>query len=731
MNKRLPKILSVLVLLSGYSAASAQEHFYEPESEASVRNPFSGKVNLLLNKPVTDSAHWSDRVPEFVVDGKTGDANSHWAGTPLPASLTVDMGKETEVSGIWVVFFWGGGRIYEYIIESSVDGKDWQSLVDRRSNTQKSTKSGFVFKFKERSCRYLRIRITGGSAAGKGGHIVEFQAFGTDLEAAGKEGRTGAWSKIEDGLHGSLGSVYTRYKRNAIPVTDGKKTWNGTAWRGERVNAQFVVWTTEAIDDLTVSATPLKSAAGKKLGTGSITPHFVRYTKARDGIQPDIIENMKTVVVKGCTTRPVWVEMNVPQSAKPGKYTSTVSVSSSKVGTQQFDVELEVLAMQLPAPEEWKFHLDLWQNPFSVARIFNLKLWSKEHFAKMRPLFTMLGNAGQKCLTVSIINRPWGGQTYDPFQSMVKWTKKADGSWNFDYSIMDRWVEFMAECGISQQINCYTMIPWGDNFYYFDEASNETKTIKCQPGTEEFNAHWRPFLIDFVKHLKKKGWMDKTTIAMDERPHKIMIKLLAFMKETAPELKIASAINYAKKEGSGDLYDISVSIGHAKSIDPDYLAYRQKAGMKTTFYVCCGPAQPNTFPHSPPAESTWMGIHAAALGYDGFLRWAYNSWVEDPFLDTKHLARNWPDGDCFMVYPGARSSLRFEQLREGIEDYEKIRILKAKAAESDNPAVKAALLDLGNSLKRCSNVRIRKSAAETQVKDVIESIEKLSRLLSQ
>ena len=34
---------------------------------------------------------------------------------------------------------------------------------------------------------------------------------------------------------------------------------------------------------------------------------------------------------------------------------------------------------------------------------------------------------------------------------------------------------------------------------------------------------------------------------------------------------------------------------------------RTAAGKQTTYYVCCAPRRPNTFPFSPPAESTWLG----------------------------------------------------------------------------------------------------------------------------
>ena len=41
-----------------------------------------------------------------------------------------------------------------------------------------------------------------------------------------------------------------------------------------------------------------------------------------------------------------------------------------------------------------------------------------------------------------------------------------------------------------------------------------------------------------------------------------------------------------------------------------------------------------------------------------------------------------------MVYPGGNSCIRFEKLREGIVDFEKIRILREKAAKSTNKDVK-------------------------------------------
>mgnify|MGYP001527923622 FL=1 len=88
-----------------------------------------------------------------------------------------------------------------------------------------------------------------------------------------------------------------------------------------------------------------------------------------------------------------------------------------------------------------------------------------------------------------------------------------------------------------------------------------------------------------------------------------------------------------------------------------------------------------------------MAWFAAACGYDGMLRWSYNSWPADPVRDSRFTA--WPAGDTYLVYPDARSSIRFERLREGIQDYEKIRILRSELASDNTPegAAKRAELE--------------------------------------
>jgi hypothetical protein len=102
-------------------------------------------------------------------------------------------------------------------------------------------------------------------------------------------------------------------------------------------------------------------------------------------------------------------------------------------------------------------------------------------------------------------------------------------------------------------------------------------------------------------------------------------------------------------------------------------------------------------------ESTYISWYAASYGYDGFLRWAYDAWPSDPTRDARHVS--WPAGDCFLVYPGGKSCIRFERLREGIVDFEKINILKKMGASSTDKKVKKSLNDFVGFLSTLSKER--------------------------
>jgi hypothetical protein len=114
----------------------------------------------------------------------------------------------------------------------------------------------------------------------------------------------------------------------------------------------------------------------------------------------------------------------------------------------------------------------------------------------------------------------------------------------------------------------------------------------------------------------------------------------------------------------------------AEKFTPEELQKRKAEGKVTTYYTCCTEPRPNTFTFSPLAEAEWLGWWASKINVDGYLRCALNSWVKDPLQDSRFIS--WAAGDCYLLYPGGRTSARFERLIEGIQAYEKIRILRTE-----------------------------------------------------
>lgn len=459
------------------------------------------------------------------------------------------------------------------------------------------------------------------------------------------------------------------------------------AWRGERSNCQLAVSTGYAQADLRVTTSPLRMGNHEIATSASM----VRYTQAGQRITADIIGQENECRHSAGAHRAIWYEVNVPQHAEPGLYRGSITVTAPGCKPAVQEVSLEVLPAILPAPKDWKIHLDLWQHPQAVARWHDVEPWSPEHFAIMRPLMKRLAEAGQKCITCTLLDEAWNAQTYDWFPSMIQWKKGRDGIMRYDYSILDKWIQFMHdEIGICGQISCYSMLPWHLSIQYYDEATETMTSVKAEPGKPEFEALWAPFLRDFHRHMQEKGWAEKTCIAIDERPDRMVREAMRLVKGNAPAFRIASAVD-KPSELTREVYNISPVITHAGTALGDLLRERKAAGKITTFYVCMHPLIPNTYTASAPAEAEWLGFFAAANHLDGFLRWAYNSWNRNPLQSTNF--GYWSPGDCYLVYPGNRSSIRFERLRDGIEEYEKIQLLRARAAESPQAAEAIRTMD--------------------------------------
>lgn len=505
-----------------------------------------------------------------------------------------------------------------------------------------------------------------------------------------------AWSTVK-GTNLSWGTTDTRYDKGAVPaIKKSISTESITGWKGERVAVQALVWSSVELSNLSFQMGPLVGKGGSIDAQAAFVRYVMRdsfltcgYRKGSAAYDSTLVADpidhlAKKLTLEPQTTRPVWVSVWIPQTATAGSYKGVLTIKNGDATVGTLNLTLNVLDRVLPKPTEWSYHLDFWQNPYAEARYAGLEVFTPEFFDYVRPQFERLRDAGQKVITTSIMHKPWGGQTEDYFESMISWIKRTDGSWTFDFTPFDLWVGYMIDLGIDKQIACYSMIPWDMSFRYYDQASNSMKAVKTKTDTPEYAEMWTALLKSLSKHLREKGWFDRTVIAMDERDTKDMLNAFRIIKAADPEFKVSLA-GGNHPEIEDQLYDYSMASDNL--FTEDVLAKRKAKGQKTTYYTCCAQTYPNVFVYSEPAQAEWISWFAAAKNYDGYLRWAYNSYTKEPLLDARFRA--FQSGDSYTVYPEARTSIRHEKFVDGVQMYEKIRLLRAEfAAKSDAKSLK-------------------------------------------
>jgi len=517
------------------------------------------------------------------------------------------------------------------------------------------------------------------------------------------------WAQQEAGLHAAFGSTGELYLRREIPAGVQENTlWEETGWRGERLNTQLLVWSADTVEQIRVQVSDLINGSGQKISRDHIKTHLVRYVLSNfpygaDGftcetgsdsawLMPDRFETFERFDLPGKTVRPVWISVDVPLGSEPGIYTGNIEINSLR-GKVSLQMKLAVQNQTLPAPHDWAFRLDLWQNPWAVAWYYHLEPWSDEHKEMLKKHLKLYADAGGKYITTYAVHSPWSDNSYMIEGGMIDWIKTANEQWEFDYGIFDQYVELAMACGIDEAVTIYTPVPWGYRFRYKDEQSGDYSYESWEPASAEFKNVWNVFLDDLKAHLTEKGWLKKTYLGINENPLDVTLAAAKVIKAHSKEWRITYAGDW-HPELTSLLDDYSPVVTSEPS--PKELKERAAKGFTTTWYVCCTPPKPNNFVFSPPVEGRYIGWYTAAYGYDGFLRWAYDAWPADPMRDARHTL--WPAGDCFLVYPGGNSCIRFEKLREGIADFEKIRILKEKASRSDSPKVKSLMASLANLL---------------------------------
>ena len=510
------------------------------------------------------------------------------------------------------------------------------------------------------------------------------------------------WTQLPEGILSGWSRGDLHYERHHIPNDIVGKDTTLYVWKGERIGLKAAIYSREATSELQVRLSASTSKALKKVAEAKVVRYLLTDGFQACGQHPtdlpaylvdDIIDNTNSFQLGSCETRPIWINLEIPRNIKAGHYTLGLDIISKQENKviDQLTLNVNVLNRALPAPTDYKMHVNFWMQPFASARYYKLTPFSEAHLEVLRPYMQMLARAGQKVALAILFYEPWGDQSYDKFQPMVDTRLNSRGEWQFDFTLFDQWISFLETCGIKEQINCFSMVPWDMNFRYYDEASASYKNLHTTTETEEYRTLWTTFLQAFASHLKQKGWYDKTVIAMDERGLQDMQNAYEVAQAAVPGIKIALAGNY-HTELADKVFDYCVAYG--QHFTQEELAMRKAKGFVTTTYNCCSEAAPNILANSEPQEATYVPLYCAANNFDGYLRWAWQNWHDTPLTDSRW--RLFSPGDTYSIYPGPRSSVRFEGFIHGVEAYEKVQILRE---EYKKKGLQADLQELENELQ--------------------------------
>lgn len=207
-------------------------------------------------------------------------------------------------------------------------------------------------------------------------------------------------------------------------------------------------------------------------------------------------------------------------------------------------------------------------------------------------------------------------------------------------------------------------------------------------GTAAYNAEWSKLLAAIEDYLLARGWEDKGYYYVQNEPqgpedYDVAAFLANLAKTAAPSLRIAVSeepkaeiVDNANADGSTfDLWWANLS-----EFDPDYAAVRQAAGDEVWWYFLYGDLPPHFNPITidhPGIESRIGHWAAWKFRVRGFAYYSVTGWGADPYEQPRWMGTN-QNGDGFLLYPPIDgeivSSIRWELLREGVEDFEYLRL---------------------------------------------------------
>ncbi|GGD60187.1 glycoside hydrolase domain-containing protein [Paenibacillus nasutitermitis] len=503
-------------------------------------------------------------------------------------------------------------------------------------------------------------------------------------------------------------SSYINVFNDAVKPQGATSSIQLVAAKNEFEAAQIVVRSASAYTINGVTFTNLTSG-GNTIASSNLKYQFIQcatltqnsffyyVTRPAPGCFPDDFTNAASLSVGANTTQPIWVRVKVPATAAAGIYTGTATVNTS-VGTFPVSVTVEVQNVTMPEAQNGVFNNAMWMQFFGpiswdtvngddIKMTYGWDRSTPEWWTLMSSFAQFMKDYRNNSLPVNMHHLLLDGGT----------TLNANGTYTFNWSKFDEVIQYFITNGAVKRLEGLFMVQNNGS------AKSQAQIIDRNASGASFRnfvdwdspkaTAWIDAYIPALKsHLDSKGWTDMWWMHVEDEigtqgqvdAYKSIVNR---MRQYWPGIKVGDAMlsqwAVGQIQNHADLF-IPYTLLHEQN--KSFYSNLQANGKELWYYNSGGPF--GNFTNRAIDQPVWSQRtniwNAFKTGVTGYLHWGYNHW-DYPAVVSK--------GDGFIVYPDVpgnklRASMRLEALRDGIEDYELLNIVK-----QSNPDIAQGIAD--------------------------------------
>lgn len=449
----------------------------------------------------------------------------------------------------------------------------------------------------------------------------------------------------------------------------------------------------------------------------------------------------------------LWILVRVPEDAAAGDYEGNVAVRTNQ---GELSVPLKVHVFDFALPKETHLRSGFGLDTNEIRRYHKLK--TREQELEVYDLY--LQSFAQHRIA------PYSFFRFSPIQ--VKFDGQgADKQVKLGWDAFDAAAEkYLAPNGrklVSVPFNSFMLEVQGLGGGTF-HSRVEGSFGGFKAGTPEYERLIGDYLKQLEAHLKEKGWLKKAYVYWFDEPdpkdYPFVVDVMQRMKKHAPGL-CRMLTEQPEKELLGH---VDLWCGLTPEWTPQKVAERRAAGEEVWWYICCGPKAPHIglFIEHPGVELRLWGWQSWQYGVQGILIWSTNYWtsgtafpksLQNPWQDPMSYVSGygtpvgakqfWGNGDGRFFYPPRRdpnqpsdpviqppiSSLRWEALRDGVEDYEYFVLLKETVEKARGKADAALLKEAEALLTVPESISKNTTAFTSDVRPLLEHRSTVARMI--